>query len=120
MKIIDLLNKIANGEEIPNKIKYNGEIYERNLYNNKYYRENNKDRDLLDTYLANEEVYNSEIEIIEEDKKIEKFNIDKEPLKGGELVRAIDYIIEAKINEIIDHINKQELPRYSMDDQVDY
>ena len=27
MKIIDLLNKIANGEEVPKKIKYKGSIY---------------------------------------------------------------------------------------------
>ena len=27
MKIIDLLNKIANGEEPPNKIKYEGKEY---------------------------------------------------------------------------------------------
>ena len=28
MKVIDLLNKIANGEEVPYRIKYNGRIYE--------------------------------------------------------------------------------------------
>ena len=28
MKIIDLLNKIANGEEVPKKIKYKGHIYQ--------------------------------------------------------------------------------------------
>ena len=28
MKVIDLLNKIANGEEVPKKIKYDGSIYE--------------------------------------------------------------------------------------------
>ena len=28
MKIIDLLNKIANGEEVPKKIKYKNKIYE--------------------------------------------------------------------------------------------
>ena len=27
MKIIDLLNKIANGEEVPKKIKYDNEIF---------------------------------------------------------------------------------------------
>lgn len=27
MKIIDLLNKIANGEEVPYEIKYNGRLY---------------------------------------------------------------------------------------------
>lgn len=28
MKVIDLLNKIANGEEVPKKIKYKGTSYE--------------------------------------------------------------------------------------------
>lgn len=27
IKIIDLLNKISNGEEVPKKIKYDGDIY---------------------------------------------------------------------------------------------
>ena len=27
IKIIDLLNKIANGEEVPKKIKYENDIY---------------------------------------------------------------------------------------------
>ena len=27
MKVIDLLNKIAKGEEVPEKIKYNTKIY---------------------------------------------------------------------------------------------
>ena len=30
MKVIDLLNKIANGEEVPEKIKYNGTEYKLN------------------------------------------------------------------------------------------
>ena len=27
MKVLDLLNKIANGEEVPNKVKYNGIVF---------------------------------------------------------------------------------------------
>lgn len=33
MKIIDLLNKIANGEEVPNKIKYHNKIYNYEEFN---------------------------------------------------------------------------------------
>ena len=44
-------------------------------------------------------------EIIEEEKEIEKLNLDAEELKGKEIVRAIDYLLEGKINELIDVIN---------------
>ena len=36
MKIIDLLNKIAKGEEVPKKIKYNGVEYSFNISRNTY------------------------------------------------------------------------------------
>lgn len=79
MKIIDLFNKIANGEEVPKKIKYKGVI---RVYNN-------EDKDYI-SYKAGEELYlfydvlksgtgdefvkelNNEVEIIEEDKEIEE------------------------------------------------
>ena len=45
----------------------------------------------------------------EEDKPIiEKLNIDREPLRGREVPRAIDYLLEGRINEIIDYINRKE------------
>lgn len=39
IKIIELLVKLANGEEVPKKIKYKNEIYERyqNINTNKLY-----------------------------------------------------------------------------------
>ena len=86
MKVIDLLNKIANGEETPKKIKYNNIIYK---YNEQYDYKNelqinyysvNKGEDFFN------EVYcyslNDKVEIIEEDKKIDEIerlnNIIKE------------------------------------------
>ena len=74
MKVIDLLNKIANGEELPNEIKCGGIIYKRYEYNNKYYKKDdiNREKDILSEHLANESFYNSGIEIIEEDKEIEE------------------------------------------------
>ena len=48
---------------------------------------------------------NDEVEVIEEEKKIEKLNLDTDELKGKETVRAIDYLLECKINELIDVIN---------------
>ena len=68
MKIIDLLNKIANSEEVPKKIKY-GEIY-------CYYRENrNEYVDYTNKPILNWDWIvmnnlNGEVEILEEEKKI--------------------------------------------------
>ena len=75
MKIIDLLNKIANGEEVPKKIHYNCvplywcepcKIYET----------------MTDDELCGKDLYtlldnlNDEVEILEEEKKIpEKLNV---------------------------------------------
>lgn len=92
MKIIDLLNKIANGEETPNKIKYKNKIYEyreqeNSYYDGLYYLHFNSFLDYL----------NEEIEIIEEN-KIEKINI-KAPTNHMQYMQN-------KINEIIDKINE--------------
>lgn len=70
MKVIDLLNKIANGEEVPQLIKWNGYIYDK--LGCEYYMLNDRDitlfGDILDT---NGKYLNDEVEIIEEPKKIE-------------------------------------------------
>ena len=81
MKVIDLLNKIANGEEIPEKIKYELKI---NTYLHCHYVP---------------ECLNDEVEILEEDKKIEKF-------KFGKIEDSEHYEIKRKINEIIDKLNE--------------
>ena len=100
MKVIDLLNKIANGEEIPQLIKWNGYIYDK--LGCEYYMLNDRDitlfGDILDT---NGKYLNDEVEIIEEDKKIEKFEF-------GEIEDGEHYEIKRKINEIIDKLNEME------------
>ena len=69
MKIIDLLNKIANGEEVPKKIKYCGVYYYWTGFN---YENNEADDVLFWFYVYSEEHLNDEVEIIEEDKKIRR------------------------------------------------
>lgn len=59
-------------------------------------------RDLLNEYLTLDE----KVEIIEEDKDIELLNLDTDKLKGKEVIRAIDYLLEGKINELIREVNK--------------
>ena len=105
MKVIDLLNKIANGEEAPRKIKVGGYCYEfferiKNIYDYKQIDSDSGeyfDNYLCDSfYLDDENVLNWEVEIIEEDKKIEKL---KSPYSTFDIVD--------KVNEIIDILNKE-------------
>ena len=120
IKIIDLLNKIANGEEVPKKIKYNNKIYEyyerlenifnyKQIVNGKYIDDYFNDNYFIDSIL------NDEVEIIEEPNKIEKLEIEKDENTQNYFIRN-EYgtkcyltkhskIIASKINELIDEIN---------------
>jgi hypothetical protein len=82
IKIIDLLNKIANGEEVPKKIKYEGKIY---IYYEAYagYYEKDCEGIYNKKFLTfrNEQYYkvlNEELEILDEEddfEGIEEVNI---------------------------------------------
>ena len=101
MKVIDLLNKIANGEKLPPKIKYDGKIW---IAGKKEYHDEITDNDLFIVIFRHNLTHsiNDEVEILKEDKKIEK-------LKGEDKGIYIDYSkanIVDKINELIDEINK--------------
>lgn len=61
MKVIDLLNKIANGEEVPLVLKYNNKIYEYTKEIDWYLREDLKSELFIDKSRLNDEV-----EIIDE------------------------------------------------------
>lgn len=107
MKIIDLLNKIANGEEIPKKIKVDNRFYYEYDENIDY-----KSKDgtyLFDAYIQiNKKDMNMEVEIIEEDKKIKKLEIlDWEEFKimtAGDKYELYQNIITI-MNVFIDCIN---------------
>ena len=119
MKVIDLLNKIANGEEPPKKIKYQDEEY----ILNKICLEDNKTH--IDYYLKGRELLlfediinivltlNEEVEIIEEDKKIEKAEYQTSQIppwfRNEELIKVINNNFELQtkaIRLLIDEINK--------------
>ena len=99
MKIIDLLNKIANGEDVPKRIKYLGRRYNYDYEDVCYYDDDK--RDLLEYALINCKytAVNEEIKILDEPKvdKIEKL----EKVEDFKFVRLID-----KINELIDEVNQ--------------
>ena len=100
MKVIDLLNKIANGEEVPKKIKHQYYDYEWNTIDKDYQR---RDGEMLlgnmnIQYHLNDEIILIEDEIdidsIEELLKIEEYEVDKTDTvvnrnKINELVQAV-------------------------------
>lgn len=104
MKIIDLLNKIANGEEIPKTFEYNNYIF--NLGDDKRYRDQENDY-LADSIRYDFENLNEEIKIIK-DKKVENLKVnDFGDNKDLDEVDDDIYFIIDKINEIIDRLNKE-------------
>ncbi len=106
MKIIDLLNKIANREEVPNKIhikKFQCDF----IFNGYTYLSDEKEQQNIYWCLYSEAL-NYEIEIIEEPKKIEKITVREKTLgfpDGEWTARNMDKAFAIKINEIIDEIN---------------
>lgn len=118
IKIIELLNKIANGETPPRKIKW-GDVY---VYSDKiqdYRIEDDDDYDyLLESVSVNQKCLIEEIEILDDDdKKIERLPILFYDEENGKLNNAEIFIMQnenrmiRKINEIIDYINNNHIPR---------
>lgn len=113
MKIIDLLNKIANGEKVPERIMYKYKIYKYDEDFQEYYVSNNEELfgTLFHKYTTlqfiNDEVeINEEVEILDEEDKIEKLDqtLNRTDINDD----YYRYIMENrfKINELIDEVNK--------------
>lgn len=112
MKIIDLLNKKRNDEELPKKFKYDDNVFVYDNEKNDYIYEHGNISFFNDycspiydfgDCLA---TFDKEIEIIEEveDKEyedIEELNLDKDELLKKVVITAQDYVIEDKINALI-------------------
>ena len=107
MKVIDLLNKIAKGEEEPKKIKYHTRIYEYNDLEDDYsYFMIDHYEYLLDNINTFQQL-NDEVEIIEE-KDIEELelcmNYEYEEV-NDELEEDMKKIV-FKINELVREVIK--------------
>ena len=144
MKVIELLNKIANGEEVPKKIKYKDDIYT-HVDNNCYVCEETYEI-LSNSIYAEHNSLNDEVETIEEDKKDKEIEIyvngEKvditdifEPLKQGEYfykendkwyvhkLKNVSFVMEkdkkikriGKLNQVED---KQNLNNYMLRDKI--
>lgn len=114
MRIIDILNKIANGEEVPKKIKYDARImeYDHNKQDyNGYYSNGNGNwlfQYLFDKCRDTKHFINDEVEIIEERPKnieainyLEHLGIDLSEAvcqKINELAKAVNYLLEKDNN----------------------
>ena len=137
MKIIDLLNKIANGEEVPKKIKYRGIIWylEQDFSNRLPYYKNGYNTNNLLT--GREKDYfshslNDEVEILEEEKEIpekldmvllgqcdnwtQKYNKDTKEMENTHIelnpyvidtIRENTLEIQHKFNDIIDYLKSK-------------
>ena len=106
IKIIELLNKIANGEELPKSIKYYGFIWQ--LHNGNYVENGQR---MLEDYLANGivESLNDYVEILEDNtEEIEELGIINNYLYNilpkEEKIKQLKSYIENnrnKINELV-------------------
>ena len=113
IRVIDLLNKIAKGEEVPKKIKYEDIVFDYTKRNregliyiaDEYSNYEDNDNFLSPHLFWHIEKLNDEVEIIEEDKKIENFyfSVYQDQKLGG---RDVVQNLEKKINELIDEVNK--------------
>lgn len=113
MKVIELLNKIANGE-IPKKIKIDNDLY---THNGIDYKRESDGEYLFGVFLeTTTEDFNREVEIIEEDKKIEEIEYHhqydecwvKDKFYKDQKGNLVDEIIIDKVNELIKAINEME------------
>ena len=110
MKVIDLLNKIANGEEVPKKIRITDIDNRITKHYNFFYDEDDqeyKDDELfpLGARLILDRVLNEKVEILEEENKMpEKLYGILNPKEGTTKVPNNEQLM-FKINEIIDYLD---------------
>lgn len=104
MKVIDLINKINNNEEVPEKIKFDNTIFEydkrQKEYNHK--KDNGYYESLLYRVMTThfiDVLLRAEVEVIEEKKEIEE-------LDEMQIINARPEVNATKINEVIRAVNK--------------
>lgn len=106
MKVIDLLKKIENGENIPQKIKVYQEVFEWDILEHYYKRSNGDDLLELCTIFNTGELLSMEVELIEDEVDIDSIE------KLESVTNNIDgtVCIMVKINELVQavkQINKE-------------
>ena len=117
IKIIDLLTKKANGEELPKIIIYDSYIYR--LESDDYFCDEMKNEWLFEDNAFTTEFLNEEIEILEEEKKKipEKLKIEQATSTSNFYIKnefgtkcyltKHSKIIADKINKILDYLESE-------------
>ena len=111
IKIIDLFVKIANGEKVPNKIKFRHSIWEYRKDGSTQDYINDYDKCLMEFLAINKDGLNQYVEIIDEPKKIEKLpyysleKIQKSENKDEWYENRLE-LLEKRINDYHNKINK--------------
>lgn len=115
MKIIDLLTKISNGEEVPLKILVDGSIYKWDVLEHFYAREDKFDLLELSIVFSTPEFLQMEVKVIEDEididiDSIEEFKIDENNFIQTELgafkTRKMDIAFLNKINELVQAVKQ--------------
>ena len=113
MKVIDLLNKIANGEEVKFKLIEDDTTY--SIKKNEYLRIEELKRDAQ--WYINERWLNEEVEILDEEEKDIPLIPDGELFlmkNNGADIRGFDYldynfkVLKEKINQVVEELNKRD------------
>lgn len=115
MKIIDLLNRIANGEELPEIIKVMGATYYLCRFDQSgccYFSEKQGYGGVKLSFDTS--VMNDEIEILEEEKKIPKKlkslnNVGNVPnlVEFADKQQLNNHLLKDKLNELIDYLKSK-------------
>jgi len=105
MKVIDLLNKIANDEEVPKKIKFDNRFYLFNKAKDNYYENENCsiNWDYVSLHCLNEEV---EILDDEEDKDIPLIPDDELYITANSRQDYNFKVLKEKINQVVEEFNE--------------
>ncbi len=111
IKVIDLLNKMANGEA-PKKIRFNGETLVLDNGKELCYRYEGKSSVLCFDWYIETRKLNTEVEVLEEDKGITKWGKGaleeiqtKKDYKINDLQKYIELLMVTQ-NEIIDRLDE--------------
>lgn len=115
MKVIDLLVKIANGEETPKKIRIDHWCYtfEWVEHDSNYY-DKHEDIDLMSCLSMDKEELNYGVHELKEDKEIEELDLIEKinndlnianNYSKNNIKNNLKYVAN-KINELIDEVNK--------------
>ena len=109
MKVIDLLNKMANGEGVPEKIKIGNIIYIYENWEHFYYTDNEAREDLLvrGKDWSTIDFLNWNVELIEDEVDIDNIEeLDKCKFGHGNMISYQESKIIDKINELVQAVKQ--------------